>query len=165
MSINLSHIKFGLALVMLGLLFGIGLGITFGANEDLFQTYISEGVAAHPELHDAKSPDKIWRYAQRAHFHANGIAAFSIGLLLLVAASSLTEKFKMIASVLIGLGSFYPLAWFSMFLLAPSIGRDAAHEHVLTETFVFLGVGGLVFGLAILLANLFLGLFAEPGKA
>jgi len=165
MSINLSHIKFGLALVLLGLLFGIGLGITFGANEDLFQTYISEGIAAHPEIHDAKSQDKIWRYAQRAHFHANGIAAFSIGLLLLVAASSLTVKLKKITSVLIGLGSFYPLAWFSIFLLAPSIGRDAAHEHVLTETFIFLGVGGLVFGLAILLANLFLGLFSEHGKA
>ena len=139
--------------------------MTFGANEDLFQTYISEGIAAHPEVHDAKSPGSIWHYAQRAHFHATGIAAFSIGLLLLVAASSLTEKFKKIASVLIGLGSFYPLAWFTIFLLAPSIGRDAAHEHPLTEMFVAIGVGGLLPGLAILLANIFLGLFAEPGKA
>jgi len=164
MSINLKNIKYGLALVMLGLLFGIGLGIVFGANEDLFKDYIAQGIAAHPAVHDAKSPDKIWRYAQRAHFHATGIAAFSIGLLLLVAASSLTEKFKKISSALIGLGSFYPLAWYSIFLLAPSIGRDAAHEHPLTETFIFIGVGGLVFGLAILLANLFLGLFGEPGK-
>jgi len=164
MSINLKHIKYGLALVMLGLLFGIGLGIVFGANEDLFKDYIAQGIAAHPEVHDAKSPDKIWRYAQRAHFHATGIAAFSIGLLLLVAASSLTEKLKKTTSVLIGLGSFYPLAWYSTFLLAPTIGRDAAHEHALTEMFLFIGVGGLVFGLAILLANLFLGLFGEPGK-
>jgi hypothetical protein len=30
---NLANIKIGLALVMLGLLFGIGLGVTFGVNE------------------------------------------------------------------------------------------------------------------------------------
>ncbi len=161
MSINLKQIKFGLALVMLGLLFGVGLGITFGANEDLFSDYVAQGIAAHPGLHDAKSPEKIWRYAQRAHFHANGIAAFSIGLLLLVAASSLKEKLKTASSILIGLGSFYPLSWFTMFLVAPSLGREAAHSYPLTQLFVFTGVVGLVFGLAILLANLFLGLFSE----
>ena len=165
MSINLSHIKFGLALVLLGLLFGIGLGITFGVNEDLFNDYVAQGIAAHPEVHDAKSPDKIWRYAQRAHFHANGIAAFSIGLLLLVAASGLKEKLKKTSSVLIGLGSFYPLSWFTMYLVAPSIGRDAAHAYPLTQLFVFIGVVGLVSGLAILLANLFFGLFGEPAKS
>jgi hypothetical protein len=162
MTINLINIKYGLALVMLGLLFGIGLGVTFGVNEDLFQTYVSQGIAAHPEVHDAKSQDKIWRYAQRAHFHATGIAAFSFGLLLLVSASGLKRKFKKIAAIFIGLGGFYPLSWFSMFLLAPSIGRDAAHSHPLTALFAYIGVGGLFLGLAILLANLFLGLFNEP---
>lgn len=165
MNINLNSIKFGLALVLLGLIFGIGLGVTFGMNEDLFQTYIEQGIAAHPEVHDAKSPGKIWRYAQRAHFHATGIAAFSIGLLLIVSASSLKEKYKQVAGVLIGLGSFYPLAWITIFLLAPSIGRDAAHVHPLTELFVSIGVGGLLLGLTMLLASLFLGLFNESGVA
>ena len=154
---HLVCVKLGLALVLLSLLFGVGLGITFGANEAMFEQYIEQGIAAHPELHDAKSPDKIWRYAQRAHFHANGIAAFSLGLLLLVAFSTLKDKLKKVSSTLIGLGSFYPLAWFTMYLLAPSIGRDAAHEHLITKLFTFVGVFGLVAGLAILLANLFIG--------
>ena len=162
MTNNLINIKYGLALVMLGLLFGIGLGVTFGVNEVLFEEYVAQGIAAHPEVHDAKSQDKIWRYAQRAHFHATGIAAFSIGLLLLVSASSLKKRFKKIAAVFIGLGGFYPLSWLSMFLLAPSIGRDAAHSHPITELFAYIGVGGLLLGLAILLANFFLGLFSEP---
>ncbi|HWQ94083.1 MAG TPA: hypothetical protein VN418_01080 [Gammaproteobacteria bacterium] len=162
MTYNLINIKYGLVLVMLGLLFGISLGVTFGVNEDLFQKYVAQGIAAHPGLHDANSPEKIWRYVQRAHFHATGIAAFSIGLLLLIVASSLKEKFKKIAAVFIGLGGFYPLAWLSMFLLAPSIGRDAARSHPTTELFTYIGVGGLLLGLAILLANLFLGLFSEP---
>ena len=161
MTTNLTNIKYGLALVMLGLLFGIGLGITFGVNEDFFKEYVAQGVAAHPELHDAQSQAKIWRYAQRAHFHATGIATFSIGLLLLVVASGLKETFKKIAAVLIGLGCFYPFAWLSMFLLAPSIGTDAAHSHPTTELFTYIGTGGLLLGLAVLLANLFLGLFSE----
>ncbi len=158
---HLKNIKAGLAIVMLGLVFGIGLGAAFGVNEDFFEAYVARGIAAHPEVHDAKSPEKIWRYAQRAHFHATGIAAFSIGLLLLVSASSLQQRFKTVTAVLVGLGSLYPLAWLSMFVIAPSIGRDAAHAHPMTELFTYAGVGGLLLGITILLANLFLGLLGE----
>lgn len=159
---NLASIKLGLALVMLGLIFGIGLGVTFGVNEAFFETYVAQGIAAHPEIHDANSPEKIWRYVQRAHFHATGIAAFSIGLLLLVSESSLKQRFKTITAVFIGLGGLYPLAWLTMFIVAPSIGRDAARAHPMTELLSYIGVGGLLLGIAILLANLFLGLFSEP---
>ncbi|HLA74886.1 MAG TPA: hypothetical protein VJM76_03130 [Gammaproteobacteria bacterium] len=162
MTNNFINIKYGLALVILGLLFGIGLGVAFGVDEELFEQYVEQGVAAHPEVHDAKSQDMIWRYAQRAHVHATGIAAFSIGLLLLVAASGLKQSIQKIAAVFIGLGSLYPLSWWSMFVLAPSIGRDAAHSHPITELFSYTGVGGLLLGLGILLANLFMGLFREP---
>ena len=161
MSKDITNVKFGLALVLIGLVFGIGLGIGFGANEDVFKEYIAQGIAANPDVHDTKSQDKIWRYAQRAHFHATGIAAFSIGLLILITNSSLSTWLKKITSVLIGLGSLYPMGWLSMFLLAPSIGRDSAHSHIVTESFVYLGVGGLVIGLLILMANLFLGFFRE----
>ena len=165
MNNNLASIKVGLALVLLGLLFGIGLGVTFGINEVFFETYVAQGIAAHPNIHDANSAEKIWRYAQRAHFHATGIAAFSIGLLLLVSASSLKQRFKAITAVLIGLGGLYPLAWLTMFIVAPSIGRDAAHAHPVTELLTYIGVVGLLLGITILLANLFLGLFSEPNKA
>lgn len=157
----IESIRLGLVLVMAGLVFGIGLGISFGVNEDLFKDYVAEGVAAHPQNHDEKSESKIWRYAQRAHFHATGIAAFSIGLLLLVSGSTLSARLKKVVAVLIGLGSLYPLAWLNMFLLAPTIGRDAAHEHVLTETLTYIGVGALVAGLAVLLLNLFFNLFED----
>jgi hypothetical protein len=161
MGTNLTHIKFGLALVLLGLLFGISLGIAFGANEAYFANYVAQGIAAHPGLHDTSSPEKIWRYAQRAHFHATGIAAFSIGLVLLVAASTLKRQLKTIAAGLIGLGGLYPLAWLSIFVLAPSIGRDAAHTHWVTELLTYVGTGGLLLGIVLLLANIFLGLFSE----
>jgi hypothetical protein len=156
-------IRPGLALVLLGLLFGVVLGIYFGINEDAVQAYIARGIAAHPTLHDASSQDKIWRYVQRAHFHATGIAAFSLGLVLLIAATDLTPRLKSIASVLVGLGSLYPLAWFTTFYLAPSLGRGAAHEHGLTVTLVYVSTAGLLAGLAVLVANVYLRLGAEPG--
>ncbi len=156
---NFIYVKAGLALAMLGLVFGLGLGVSFGINEDGFKTYISEGIAASPQVHDAKSQDKIWRYVQRAHFHAMGIAAVSIGLIILVMLSNMVARFKFISSLLIGLGAFYPVAWFTMFILAPGLGRHQVHAHFLTELFTYVGVGGLVLGTVILLLNMFVGCF------
>jgi len=164
MSIQLSVIKPGLALVLFGLAFGIALGVGFGINEDAFKDFVAEGITAHPDVHDAKSQDKIWRYAQRAHFHSAGIAAFSIGLLLLVSISNISQKLKKATSVLIGLGFLYPFSWLTMFLLAPSIGRSAAHSHIVTELLTYVGVGGLVIGLLILVGNIFFSFLAETSE-
>lgn len=157
MSAELSNVKAGLAIVLLGLFFSVGLGISFGVNEDAYKDFVAEGIAAHPEVHDQKSQDKIWRYAQRTHFHAGGIAAFCLGLIILTLFSDLKSGMKKTCSILIGIGSFYPLAWLSMFLLAPSLGRGPAHEHLLTKLLTFTGVGGLLLGSGILLANVYLG--------
>ncbi|NOR71001.1 MAG: hypothetical protein GQ532_15110 [Methylomarinum sp.] len=159
MNQEIKKVKLGLFLVMLTLVFGISLGAGFGIAEDTVKSYISNGVSAHPALHDANSNSKIWRYAQRAHFHATGIAAFSIGLIVLVMFSSLKDCWKKYTAILIGLGGLYPLSWFSMFVLAPSIGRNAAHHHIITEVLAYCGVGGLLLGITILSANLFLGMF------
>ncbi len=158
---ELSKVKIGLALVMLSLVFGIGLGAFFGVAEESIQTYISDGIDAHQDMHKKGDAGKIWRYAQRAHFHATGISAYSLGLILLIMYSSLSTTMKKISALLIGLGGFYPLSWFTMFLLSPSIGRSGAHAHIVTETFTYVGVGGLLLGIALLCANLFLNLLQE----
>ena len=161
MPVEIATVRAGLAIVLVGLFLNIGLGISFGLNEDAYKDYVAEGVAAHPELHDETSKDKIWRYALRTHFHAGGIAAFCLGLIILVMISDLSGKFKTASSILIGLGGFYPLSWLSMFVLSPSIGRSPAHEHFVTQLFTYVGVGGLLLGSFFLLANLYLGLFKE----
>jgi len=161
MSVELSNIKVGLAIVLLGLFFSVALGISFGLNEDAYKNYVADGIAAHPEVHDAKSQDKIWRYAQRTHFHAGGISAFCLGLIILVMFSDLKPRWQRISSILIGLGVVYPLAWLSMFFLSPAIGRGAAHDHILTELLTYIGVGGLLTGSFFLLGNLFFGLFKD----
>ena len=164
LNIQLVEIKPGLALVLFGLAFGILLSVGFGLNEDLFKNFIAEGITAHPDVHDAKSQDKIWRYAQRAHFHSTGIAAFSIGLLILASASDMSQRFKKATSILIGLGFLYPLAWLTMFLLAPSIGRHAAHDHIFTELFTYVGVISLMLGIILLISNIFFNFLKEKNE-
>ena len=161
---NINIVKPGLALVFLGLFFGLSMGILFGVNEDAVKGYIDRGIETHQELHDKKSASKIWRYAQRSHFHALGIAAFSLALILLIHLSTMIDNYKKVSALLVGLGSLYPLGWFSMFLLAPWLGRSEAHHHWLTIVFVYLGVGGLVGGLFLITANLFFGLFNDKNN-
>ena len=158
-NIDLKPVKIGLTITLLLLVFGVGMGILFGIAEDAFKDFINQGIANNPVLHDEKSASKIWRYAQRAHFHATGISAFALVLILIVLFSSLKTKLKTVASTLISLISLYPLAWFSMFILSPSLGRDGAHHHIITELFTYIGTGGFLIGLAILFGNLFFGLF------
>src|SRR5664279_2506621 len=127
MSKQLSSVQIGLGLVLACLLMNIGLGIFFGVNEDWFENYIKFGIDAHPQLHTPQSQDRIWRWAQRAHFHAGGIGAFSLGLVLTTALSEMSAARKQITAALIGLSICYPLAWLTMFLVAPTIGTAAAH--------------------------------------
>ncbi len=157
----LGPVKFGLVLVLLSLAFGVGMGVSFGVNEEAFQSHISAGITANPDVHDEKSAGKIWRYAQRAHFHAAGIAAFSLGLVLIIAFSGMKAPAKKLAALLVGLSGFYPLSWFMMYMLSPEIGRHAAHGHILTESFTYIGVGGLLLGFLMIIANLLFGLFSE----
>jgi hypothetical protein len=158
MPIDLKPVKIGLALAILTILFGLVLGALFGLNEDMFQNYIQSGIAANPQLFaDAsQEQDKIWRWVQRAHFHAGGIGAFSLGLVILTALTRMSERRKQITATLIGLSAFYPLSWFALFLYAPHIGRTAAHSAFLPELFVDIGVGALSLGMLSLIHCLFL---------
>lgn len=153
---KLSPVKWGLAMSIACLLLGIAMGVSFGANEEMYQGYVAAGIAAHPQLHDAASQNAIWRWALRAHFHAAGIGGFLLGLVLLVTLTELSAARKQVTAALLGLGALYPLAWLSMFLLAPALGRGAARHHWLVQTITYVSMGGLLLGLLALLAGLLL---------
>ena len=158
MHIELNNIKIGLALVLLSLAFGIAMGISFGLDEDSYKSNIAAGIEANPAVHDDNSASKIWRYAQRAHFHATGISSFALGLLVLVLFSSMSASMQRLTSIFVGLSGFYALSWYNMYWFAPSIGRHAAHEHWLTQVLSYVGVGGLIIGFGLIVGNIFFGL-------
>lgn len=156
-AVNLRPVKIGLALAILTILFGVLLGALFGINEDWFKNYIQSGITANPQLFKdaAKEQDAIWRWVQRAHFHAGGVGAFSLGLIILTALTSMSDRRKQITAALIGLSIFYPLTWLSLFLYAPHIGRAAAHHALVPELFADVGVGALSLGFLSLIHVLF----------
>ena len=158
---ELRHVRLGLVMMMLCLVFGISIGLSFGINGDLYRHHVSEGIAAHPLLHDAISQAAIVRWALRAHFHATGISGFALVLIGLTALSSMSVAMKRLTAFLIGLGGCYPLAWLTMFWIGPELGRAAAHEHWLVKLLTYVGVGGLALGTAILAAGLLQGLLKK----
>ncbi len=153
----LTPVRGGLFLAFSTLMFGIFLGVAFGVAEYSIKEFVRTAVSLHPDLHGPKSSAGIWRYAQRAHFHSAGIGAFTIGLIILVAFTTMRDRLKSATAILIGLGGLYPLSWFSMFLLAPSMGARAAHGALPTEFLAYAGTGCLLVGIAMLAGNLFLG--------
>jgi len=156
----LGDVRPGLIVAGAILLFGVSLGIAYGLIEESIQQFIVDGIAAHPALHDSDSPEKIWRWWLRAHFHSTGIAAFTLPLIALTALSGLSAGMKKLASLLIGLGGLYALSWFTMALLAPGLGREAAHHALPVEILVMAGVGSLLTGIAILFSNIIFGWFS-----
>ena len=161
MKLDLSTVKIGLCLALLCLLMNIGMGVLFGVNEDMIQAYIKAGIDAHPDLLKASNQDGIWRWFQRAHFHAGGIGAFSLGLVILTALTNMSDSRKQITAALLGLSIFYPLAWLTMSMVAPQIGTKAAHHYWLTEVCTYVGVGALCLGLL----SLILGVLFAPKAA
>lgn len=156
--------RVGLVMIVMGLVFGFAIGLGFGINEGWFKDYVAQGIAAHPDVHDANSQGTIWRYAQRAHFHATGIAGFSLALVALMMLSKMGRGMVGVATFFIGLGNLYPLSWLTMFFMAPSLGRHGAHDYWLTGVFVYVSVLGLMVGLGIFIVGLFGGAFRADNR-
>ena len=161
LSLDLKVIRVGLLITLFTLIFGTGRGIAFGVKEEVFKSYISENIQANPTVHDEKSKDKIWRYVQRAHFHSSGIAAYSLALLLIILVSKMKNSMKSFSATMIGISTLYSFSWYLMFYLAPLIGRDAAHNHILTESIVYISTGAFFIGLFMVISNIFFDMFSS----
>ncbi len=159
----LKDVKLGLMLAGLFILFGICMGISFGIFEDVIKGMVRAGVDTFPLVHanDQDVKYKIWRWWQRSHFHAVGIGAFTMAMIAICALSTLTPRMKRIASTLIGLGGLYSISWLLMALLAPEIGRKAAHHAPQILVIVYISVGSLLCGMGILFANIIFDLFKD----
>ncbi len=72
---------------------------------------------------------KLWRYYQRFHFHATGIGAMSLGLLIFLSFVQAPRQYKTVTGYLIGIGGFlYPFVWLFAAMSGGEMGRGAAKE-------------------------------------
>ncbi len=156
-------IRWPLAIVLISILFGTGMGAFFGAKEESVKTYLenelqknelfskvdesSEGQKAKEKL--AQTKDKSWRYILRAHFHGGGIAALSLGLLLLLGHMTLSSGKRQLIGFGIAISGFlYPLFWLFSGLYGPSMGTGAAKQKF--EMFAYAGALHVLLTLVVL---------------
>jgi hypothetical protein len=138
-------------IAILTLIGGVFISIIFGSNEDYFKDKINEGLKKNEKVNLIQDPeekaavlkteaDKNWRYYQRFHFHATGIGAMIMGVLLFISFLSAPERIKAITSFAVSIGGFlYPFIWLFAAIYGPEMGREAAKE----KFAVFGYMGGL----------------------
>lgn len=162
--------KFPIILSIFAMVGGVFIAIIFGANESFFNDRITQGLKKNVKIQSmqdeaAKSEkikseqEKNWRYYQRYHFHANGIASFTLALLIFLGFVKVSKYEFLIASYMLSVAGFlYPFVWLFAAIYGPEMGRDVAKE-----TFAVFGYMGGVYLLAIIYV-LYLAL-RKPWKA
>lgn len=130
---------FGLVLALLTILFGQGLGIAFGLNEDAIKGRLKASSAAVRltvyKGDDAAAKvvlDNSWNYMKRAHLHAGGMGTTALALMMLVGLLGTPR----LASLLIGLGLGagglgYSVYWMWAGFRAPGLGATTAAKESL----------------------------------
>ena len=137
--IDFSHIKYGVLVAMMAILFGGSIGLSFGCCEgtikDTLKTGAKKALSGVYKGDQAKA-DKVikksWLYMKRAHLHSQAMGVISIAFSLLVAWLNFPGYAQLGISLLSGLGSLgYGVFWLVSGLLAPGMGSTGvAKEYV-----------------------------------
>jgi hypothetical protein len=130
----------GLFFALLTLLFGFGMGIVFGLNEDAIKSRLAASAAEVRETayrgNDVAIKavlDKSWAYMQRAHLHAGSLGTSAIALTLLVVL--LGSGAVWVRSISLGLGAGglgYAVYWMLAGFRAPGMGSTGAAKESLS---------------------------------
>ncbi|MDH5476957.1 MAG: hypothetical protein OEY50_01365 [Nitrospinota bacterium] len=132
-------IKFSFKPVSIGIIFALGAllagmlhGMAFGAKEDaiidMFKKNAQATFVGQPD-EVTKATEGAWKYLKRAHYHFMGLGAMAAALCMFAGAARASDKVKMVASTLVGFGSFvYPLHFTLSAFKASHIGKHAGHE-------------------------------------
>ena len=129
-----SHVKYGVLVAMVAILFGGSLGLSFGCCEDDIKGVLKgsaekvlSGVYGDDQAKADKVGKKSWVYMKRAQLHSQTMGVISIAFSVLVAWLSFPVRAQMGISLLSGLGSLgYGVFWMSAGFLAPGMGSTGA---------------------------------------
>lgn len=136
-ALNFRTASAGLILAILTILFGQGMGIVFGLNEDAIKSRLKEDAAQFQEtiyqgdqIAAKAVVDKSWNYMKRAHLHAGGMGTTAIVLITMLCLVDPPRKITAIVSVILGAGALgYSIFWMWAGFRAPALGgTNAAKE-------------------------------------
>jgi len=130
MTIDLSHLRIGILLALLTLLYGFSLGGAFGAFEDNIKgsleasaTAVKDTVYQGDEAAMSKITGKSWTYMKRAHLHANGLGTAALALILVLGGTRASVMIRRVVSGALGFGALgYASFWMFAALRAPALG-------------------------------------------
>ncbi len=139
LAVSLRAAGLGLVLAVLTILFGQGMGIVFGLNEDLIKSRLRASAEAVRgpvyEADDAKIKtvlDKSWSYMQRAHLHAGGMGTTAVALIVLLCLLDAPRRATVAIGLGLGAGGLgYSLFWMWAGFRAPALGSTGAAKESL----------------------------------
>ena len=128
--IDFTHIKYGITIAMIAILFGASMGLSFGCCEGSIKaTFNVDAQAVIKEKYDGdqgkldKVVKKAWVYMKRAHLHSQTMGVIAIVFSLIAASLRFPPRLQFGISLLSGLGSLgYGSFWLFAGWLAPGMG-------------------------------------------
>ncbi len=137
--LDFTHIRYGIGIALVAILFGGLLGLSFGCCEDSIKGNLRASADAVLDKHYSGDPNKAvktvsksWVYFKRAHLHSQTMGVLAIVFALLTALLNFQPKLQLGISLLSGVGSLgYGVFWLLAAMLAPGMGSThAAKEAV-----------------------------------
>ncbi len=136
---NLRAASVGLILAILTLLFGQGMGIVFGLNEDAIKSRlkadaaeVQETIYQNDEIASKAIIDKPWNYMQRAHLHAGGLGTTAVALIVVSCLVGTSRMITFFISLALGAGGLgYSIFWMWAGFRAPGLGSTGAAKESL----------------------------------
>ena len=161
----------GLALAIITILFGQGMGIVFGLNEDAIKSRLKADaievqgtIYQGDEVASKAIVDKSWNYMQRAHLHAGGMGTTAVALITVLCFVGASRPVTALISIGLGAGGLgYSVFWMWAGFRAPALGSTGAAK----ESLKWLAMptsGGFVVATVAVLIVLFLWIFAGRGR-
>lgn len=129
----------GMVLALMTLFYGFGMGAAFGVAEDGLKGSLKasarevyETVYKGDTAEMSKITDKSWVYFKRAHLHATGMGAASLGMIILLSLLHGQRIVRVITAIGLGVGSMgYSLFWLFAGMLAPGLGSTGLAKETL----------------------------------
>jgi hypothetical protein len=164
--LDFTHIRYGIAIALVAILFGGLLGLSFGCCEDDIKGSLRASADAVLDKHyggdvnkSVSTVKKSWVYFKRAHLHSQTMGVMAIVFSLLTVMLNFQPKLQIGISLLSGLGSLgYGVFWLLAAILAPGMGSTHASKEAVSLIAQLSGGAFFVSGVAIFVL-VFLKLF------
>lgn len=129
----------GMTFALLTIMYGQGMGIFFGVNEDAIKHQLKSSAMEVRETvykgNDAALKtvlDNSWNYMKRAHLHAGGMGTTAFALMIALGLLGTSRRVTLILGLALGGGGLgYSLYWMFAGFRAPGLGSTGAAKESL----------------------------------